>query len=151
MKVSTTALLGFTVFSVAALASCAASTKLTSSWSDPAAADRNFKKIVVVGVTPNTAVRRMYEDDFAAELQTRGITAVTSYSFAGEGQLDKEATAAKLHELGADGVIVTRLVDKETVQTYYPPTYSTMAAPSAYYGGWYGYCSMGSPSTLSPG
>jgi len=104
-----------------------------------------------VGVTPKTSSRRMYEDSFVQELQARGITAVSSYSVAGEGQLEKDAAAAKLKEIGADGVIVTRLVDQETYQTYYPPTYSSVAAPSAYYGGWYGYYSMGYSYMSTPG
>lgn len=151
MKLSSPARLGIAALFLAALTSCAASTQLTSSWADPAAQNRNFKKIVVVGATPKAATRRMYEDDFAAELRTRGIDAVASYTFAGEGQMDKDAAIAKLKEIGADGVIVTRLVDKETVQTYYPPTYSSVAAPSAYYGGWYGYYSMGYSYMSSPG
>jgi len=143
--------LGFAAIAVAALASCAASTKLTSSWTDPAAANRNFKKVVIVGATPNTAARRMYEDDFSAELKSRGIEPIASYTVVGEGQIDKDAAAAKLKEMGVDGVIVTRLVDKEQVQTYYPPTYSTVGAPSAYYGGWYGYYNMGYSYMSSPG
>jgi len=92
-----------------------------------------------------------HEDDFAADIQSRGINAVSSYSLTGEGQLDKDAAAAKLQEIGADAVIVTRVVDQETVQNYYPPTYSTVAAPSAYYGGWYGYYSLGYTYQTSPG
>jgi len=151
MNLSRPARIGIAALSLAALASCAASTQLTSSWGDPAAANRNFTKVVVVGASPNAATRRMYEDAFVAELQSRGIQGIASYSFAGEGQIDKEQAVAKLKEIGADGVIVTRLVDKETVQTYYPPTYSSVAAPSAYYGGWYGYYSMGYTYQSSPG
>jgi len=152
MKLSTSALLTLAAFSVAALTSCAASTQLTSSWADPAETNRNFHKIVVVGVTPNSSTRRLYEDAFVRELQTRGVTGMTSYqTFAGEGQLNKDEAVAKLKDIGADAVIVTRLVDKETVQTYYPPTYSTVGAPSAYYGGWYGYYNMGYSYMSSPG
>ena len=143
MKLRSSIRLALAVTSLAALASCTASTQLTSSWTDPTASQRSYKKIVVVGVTTRTPARRMYEDSFVQELQSRGITALSSYSLTGEGQLDKDAAAAKLKEIGADGVIVTRLVDQETYQTYYPPTYSSVAAPSAYYGGWYGYYSMG--------
>ena len=104
-----------------------------------------------MGATPKNSTRRMYEDAFVADLQARGITGVQSYTFAGEGQIDKDAAVAKLKDLGVDGVIVTRLVDKETVQTYYPPTYSSVAAPAPYYGGWYGYYSTGYSYMSSPG
>lgn len=151
MKPSTTARLGLAVLAVSALASCGPATQLTSSWADPTAANRRYEKIAVVGATPRSPIRRKYEDAFVKELQSRGVPAVPSYQIAGEGQLDKDAAAGKLREAGCDAVIVTRLVDQETVQTYYPPTYSTMAAPSAYYGGWYGYYSMGYTYESSPG
>jgi len=143
--------LGLAALSLSALASCAGTTQLTSSWADPASANRGFKKIVVVGATPKNSTRRMYEDAFAKDLQVRGITGVQSYTFASEGQIDKDTAAEKLKEMGVDGVIVTRLIDKETVQTYYPPTYSSVAAPAPYYGGWYGYYSMGYSYQSSPG
>ena len=139
MKPSTTARLGLAVLAASALASCGPATQLTSSWADPTAANRRYQKIAVVGATPRSPIRRKYEDSFVKELQSRGVPGGQSYQIAGEGQLDKEAGAAKLREAGCDAIIVTRLVDQETVQTYYPPTYSTMAAPSAYYGGLYRY------------
>jgi hypothetical protein len=132
---------------LAALTSCGTSTKLSSSWVDPAAPGHSYNKLIVVGVAQNAGVRRTFEDEFVKELQSRGVNAAQSYQVLGEGKIDKAAAAAKLREVGADGVIVTRLVDQQTVNTYYPPTYS--AAPSAYYGGWYGYYNMGYMS--SPG
>lgn len=151
MKPSRAIGLGIAALSVAALMSCSAGTSLVSSWADPASADRTYQKVVVVGVTTKSSIRRMYEDMFVKDLSERGIQAIASYSFAGEGQLDKEQANAKLKEMGADAVIVTRLVDQQTVHTYYPPTYSTVAAPSAYYGGWYGYYSLGYTYESSPG
>ena len=151
MKFSTTARLATGALALLTLTSCAATSQLTTSWADPGAANRSLKKVVIVGATPNAAARRMYEDTFANDLRARGIDAIPSYSVAGEGQLSKEEASAKLKELGADGVIVTRLVDKESYENYYPPTYSTYAAPSAYYGGWYGYYSMGYTYMSSPG
>jgi hypothetical protein len=151
MKLHPYTQLGFAALSLVALAACAPTTQLTSSWADPTMANRGFKKVVVVGASPNNSVRRMFEDQFAAVLKTRGIEGIQSYTFAGEGQIDKDAAAAKLRDLGVDGVIVTRLIDKETVQTYYPPTYSSVAAPAPYYGGWYGYYSMGYSYQSSPG
>ncbi len=143
---------GIAALAATALTSCAASTQLTSSWVDPEAASRTHKKIVVVGVTPQGSMRRMFEDQFVNELRKRGIDAMASYTQVGEtGKLDQAQAEAKLKELGADGVMVTRLVDQETVQEYYPPSYTTVAAPSAYYGGWYGYYSLGYSYMSSPG
>ena len=151
MKIRTHARIALAALVLVTFASCAAPSKITSSWSDPAIANHNFKKVVVVAATPNAAVRRQFEDYFVTELRARGVEGMASYSFSGEGQLDKDAALAKLREVGADGVVVTRLVDKQQYETYYPPTYSTVAAPSAYYGGWYGYYSMGYSYMSSPG
>ena len=152
MKRMTSARLAAAAIVAATLTSCAASTQLTSSWADPAAAGHVFKKIVVVGVTDKAPIRREYEDAWTRELTARGIDAVPSYTFGGaDAKLDKDAAMSKLQENGAEAVLVTRLVDKETVNTYYPPSYSTVAAPSPYYGGWYGYYSMGYSYMTSPG
>ena len=136
---------------VVVLASCAASTQLMHSWADPAAAGHQFKKIVVVGATPQSATRRTYEDAFTQELAARGVQAIPSYQLVGEGQVDKDAASQKIRDAGCDGILVTRLVDKSTEQTYYPPTYSAVAAPAPYYGGWYGYYNMGYTYMSSPG
>lgn len=136
---------------IVVLASCSASTQLMHSWADPSMAGHQFKKVTIIGATPQAATRRMYEDAFAQELAKRGIQAVPSYQELGEGQLDKDASLAKLKADGFDGVVVTRLLDKQTEQTYYPPTYSAMAAPAPYYGGWYGYYNTGYSYMSSPG
>jgi len=149
MNISRIMRYGVAAPALAALGACSAPTQLTSDWADPAQSGATYKKIVVVGITPKAAGRRAYEDAFVAELQSRGIEAIPSYTFGGTGQIDKDAAMAKRKEIGADGVLVTRLVDKEIVQNYYPPTYASV--PSAYYGGWYGYYSTGYSYMYSPG
>jgi hypothetical protein len=151
MRFSGSLQIGIAVLAMAALTSCTAGTQLTSSWAEPTAAGKTYQKYVVVGATDRAPTRHRYEDAFVTALHQRGLTAVASYSVAGDGRLDKDAAAAKLQEIGADAVIVTRLVDQESYQEYYPPTYSTVAAPSAYYGGWYGYYSLGYSYQTSPG
>jgi len=151
MKTSSSLWIGGAVIALAAMTSCAPATQLTQSWAEPTAAGKTYQKIVVVGATERAPTRHRFEDAFVTALKMRGVTAIPSYSVAGDGRLDKEAAAAKLQEVGADAVIVTRLVDQESYQEYYPPTYSTVAAPSAYYGGWYGYYSLGYTYETSPG
>jgi hypothetical protein len=152
MNRSLYARLCFVALSLAMLPSCGPTTQLTSSWSDPAFANRGYKKIVVVGASPVTTIRRMYEDTFVADLKSRGVEGISSYTVVGEEQpIDKEVASAKLKEAGVDAVIVTRLIDRESVETYYPPTYSSVAAPGPYYGGWYNYYSVGYTYMSSPG
>ena len=133
------------------LASCGANTQLTSAWSEPRAGGGTFKKIAVLGIAPTDAARRVYEDSFARQLARYGVEGVPTYTVFTGDKIDKDAGAAKLREMGVDGVVVTRIVDQQTVQTYYPPTYSMVAPPPAYYGGWYGYYNMGYSYMSSPG
>ena len=141
---------GLAVMALVTLLSCAAGTRLTSSWAEPTAAGRSFQKFCVVAIAQRPPRRRMFEDMFMNALTRRGLSAVSSYTFA-EGRLDKEAAKAKLEEIGADAVIVTRLVDQQSIREYYPPTTVAYAAPSAYYGDWYGYYALGTSFTSTPG
>jgi hypothetical protein len=106
---------------------------------------------MVLGVSRKPGPRRIFEDTFAAALGAQGVTAVPSYTVIGEGQADSVKTSAVLQEGRFDGMFVTRLVDKRTVDSYYPPTTTYVTAPSAYYGGWHGYYSTGYAYTSASG
>ena len=143
MKSNALMRLGVAACAAAVLSSCASSTQLTKSWADPGAANRSYQKLVIVGVSANTTLRRSYEDSFVEALKLRSVPSTPSYTFTGEGPLDRAAVNAKVKEMGADAVLVTRLVDQETVDQTYPPSYSTAGPPPAYHAGWHGYYSIG--------
>jgi outer membrane lipoprotein SlyB len=139
----------FAILLLVSLAGCA-STTLTGSWADPKYTSGEFKKIMVVGVAKREAVRNIFEDAFVTRLREHSSDGIQSRTLGlGDGQIDKETLAAKLTELGCDGVLVTRFIDQKTEQTYYPP--SGYAVPSAYYGGYYGYYSGAYAMAYSPG
>ncbi|HSB51712.1 MAG TPA: hypothetical protein VLD40_03555 [Dissulfurispiraceae bacterium] len=120
------------------LASCATTT-LTSTWKDPSYDGGKLKKILVVGVTKKPAMKRIFEDEFVAQLRVKGLDGVASYTVMPQDEApDKNALTALVNKLGVDGVIVTRLVDKKTIETYYPPQVTYVPNPG-YYGGWYSY------------
>jgi len=131
---------GVAVFCASLVASCG-TTSMKSAWKDDSYQTAP-KKIMVIGLSKNQGVRRFYEDQFVSVLQTRGVQGIPSYQhFSGEGRVDSATAIAKMKELGADAVLITRLLDKKTVETYYPPSVTYMG-PSyypSYYGGWYGY------------
>lgn len=131
------------------LASCA-TTKLTGSWADPTYSSGHFKKIMIVGVARRELMRRIFENTFTAQLKTHGVEGVPSGMFSpGAGQLDRDALATKVAELGCDGVLVTRLIDARHQTTYYPPT--GYAVPVAYHGGYYAYYHGAYALAYSPG
>jgi hypothetical protein len=131
------------------LSSCA-TTVMTGSWVDPTYTSGPFKKVMIVGVAKREAVRLMFEDAFAAQLRAHGVEAIPSGTvLPGTQQLDDKAMASKLAELGCDGVIVTRLLDKRTRTTVYPPT--GYVVPVGYYGGYYSYYRGAYAMMYSPG
>ncbi len=129
--------------------SCATTT-LTGSWADPTYAGTYFKKIMIVGVARRELLRRVFESTFTDRLKAHGVEGVPSGSFApGTEPVDKDLMAAKLAELGCDGVLVTRLIDKRTQTTVYPPT--GYAVPVGYHGGYYSYYHGAYTIAYSPG
>jgi hypothetical protein len=133
---------------VALLAGCG-TTRLTSVWKDPLYQVRPAK-VLVVAISDKAVSRRIMEDEFVAQMQRRGTEAIASYTLLGDQQQDDRAAIAdKVKELGADSVLMARLVDKQTVRIYVPdmPYY-----PPTYYNTWpeyYGYRSLHTPGYIA--
>lgn len=142
--------LNFLVLVVMLLGGCA-STQLTSVWKDPA-----YKvhptKVMVIGVAKMPMKRRIFEDEFVAQFKLHGKDAVASYKvLSDKKQDDQEAIAAKVKELGADAVLITRMVSKKKVKVYVPsmPYYPPQYPP--YYGRWPDYYDYGYRAMYTPG
>jgi hypothetical protein len=133
---------------VAILATACTTTQLTAVWKDPSYQARPAK-IMVVGVAKNPVNRRLFEDEFVRQLKSRGTDAIASYTVVpDEKQADQDAIAKKVAELGADTVLITRLVSKKIVQVYVP---GTPYYPPPYYGSWPDYYGYGYRYMYTPG
>lgn len=133
---------------VAMLLAACATTQLTSVWKDPSYQTRP-SKIMVVGMAKNAINRRLFEDEFVRQLKSRGTDAIASYTMLSDKlQGDEAAIAQKVKDLGADTVLITRLVSKKTVQSYVPPT---PYFPPPYYGSWPDYYGYGYRYMYTPG
>lgn len=136
---------------MAMLVTACASTQITSVWKDSSYQARPAR-IMVVGVAKKSVNRRLFEDEFVRQLKSRGTDAIASYTVLPDVQQgDSAAIAKKVAELGADTVLVTRLVSKKTVQVYVP---GTPYLPPPFYGTWpdyygYGYRYMYTPGYIS--
>src|ERR1019366_4038825 len=133
---------------IAMLLTACASTQLTSVWKDPGYQARPTK-IMVIGVARSAVNRRLFEDEFVRQLKSRGTDAIASYTvLSDEQQGDPAAIAKKVTELGADTVLITRLVSKKIVQVYVPgsPYY-----PPPFYGTWPDYYGYGYRYMYTPG
>ena len=123
----------------ALMTSCAPTTKLEKSWTDPSLKtekDIPFKKIFVMAATKDESSNRIVEDKIAAAI--KNATAVQSYTYTKPGE-DQAAVEQRLRTDGFDGIILMRLKSVEQSQNY---------VPGSSYGGWYGY-RYGSPGYVT--
>ena len=135
------------LISILAASGCATKA-IMSQWSNPdytySERAAPFKRIMVIGVTDQTAIRRNFEDEFVAELKSAGVDALPSYGFFPEsGKVAGARPNEAVQRSRADGVIITRLtgVDQRTEITpgfYDPPAVGIYGwYSSAWYGGLY--------------
>jgi hypothetical protein len=123
------------------VAAACASTKLTSTWRDPALGPLQFRKVVGIALSADPTVRRLAEDEFVRAVgPARGVAGYTLVSDEELG--DRDRVRARLEAAGVDGAVVYRLAAVEERQRWVPPTT---------YGGLWTYWGWASPQTLSPG
>ncbi len=136
-----------------ALAACAPTVKMLSSWKAPTFQEGSVKKVLVLGIAPDSALRRQFEDVFAAEFRARKVDSVPGYPWFPEPRtVAKDAAAEKVKAEHVSHVVVTRIVDKKSVQEYHPPVVMTAGVGyPGYYGSWGSYWSVGYSTAVSPG
>lgn len=132
------------------VAGCGSSMKVTDSWTDANYEGQRVQSIMVLGVAKETGTRRLFEDHFVEELQSRGTTAIVSYHLL-EGELTKEMIDDAVTDAGVTAIMVTRAVDKQKETVYTPGTTTVYGGYPGYYGSYYGYYNHGYSAVSSPG
>jgi len=129
-----------------------AKTKLLTSWKSPAAANAHpYKKVLIIGMSPNTGHRADFEDDLAAALTVQHIEVIPGNQllYRPEGTvMDPNYIREQIKANHIDAVIVARLVSVHESVTYVPPQ---AIAPYPYYGSLYGYYGYVAPIVYTPG
>ena len=101
-------------------ASCTTTTVMTDVWKDKSYQGK-AQKIVVIMVAKSPDMRNLFEDRFVGELDARGNNAFQSHTVIPMDQLhDKELVKSKVRTSGADTVLISRLVDTKTIESYMP-------------------------------
>jgi hypothetical protein len=126
------------------IASGCATKMIISEWSNPAynARSLSFKRILVIGTTDQTSIRRNFEDKFTSELRATRVNAVPSYQYIPEdGKVAEPRLKEAVLKSTADAVIITRLsrVEEriEVSPGYYDP-YPAFGLYGWYSSAWYG-------------
>jgi hypothetical protein len=88
-------------------------------------------------VAKSPDMRNLIEDRFSGELDVRGNNEFQTYSIIPMEQVrDKELVKSKIRSSGADTVLISRLVDTKTIESYNPGliTVVPFVVPDYYYG-----------------
>jgi hypothetical protein len=124
MRTSVAQILGWSIVAAALLLGGCAATQIINQWSNPSYPAASFKRIMVIGVSKQTSIRRTFEDEFVAQLRVAGTDAAPGYEFIPEdGPAEEPRLARAVKQAGADAVITTRLVRVEKQAEYIPGTY----------------------------
>lgn len=99
------------VLAIAALAGCTQSIRATGDWAEGATRPQTFKKLLVVGVSPDYNQRCNFEWILATKMRSPTVEAITSCSLMkADVLLSRESFEPVIKSSGADGVVATRLV-----------------------------------------
>lgn len=99
------------ILAIAGLAGCTQSVRATGAWSEGATRPQSFRKLLVVGVSPDYNQRCNFEWVLATKMRSETVNAITSCSLMkSDVQLSRESIERVIQSSGADGVVATRLV-----------------------------------------
>ncbi len=120
----------------AVLGGCA-STTIVNQWENASDRGPPCKQLLVVGVTPNASVRRVFEDELVKVALARGVVAIPSYTLIPEdGPVPDARLAEAVRRAAVDCVLTTRVVQVAT-QLEVVPQPGVWGPPFGFYG-WYG-------------
>jgi hypothetical protein len=128
------------LLAIALLSGCTA-TQITAVWKDPALGPFQFRRVVGIAMSQDTALRRLAEDEFVRAVGAP--TAVAGYSIIPDDEMqNKDQVRARIEAAGVDGAVVFRVVSVEDQERWVPPTY---------YGDAWGYWGFAAPMVYQPG
>lgn len=97
-----------------ALSGCASQGKVTGSWAEGAPRDQTFKRVLVVGVSPDLDARCNFERFLAARIRSEHTVAMTSCAAVTKRDpLTRESIEEAVKAKQADAVVATILVSRE--------------------------------------
>ncbi len=96
------------------------STSLSGSWRNPDY-QQTIRKVYLVGVSRQATQRRIFEDEFAGELEKYGIQAMASYRELDDAEgAGQEQIMAKARSGNANALLITRILGRHTEEVVRP-------------------------------
>ena len=101
----------FLAFLVMLIMTGCSSVSLRSSWKDTGVPAKQYRKLLVVGISEKSQMREVFEEVFASEVIKKGFVGIASYTITGvNGKISRAGLEEAVKKTGADGVITTRMV-----------------------------------------
>jgi hypothetical protein len=131
------------------------SSRITSSWKAPDVQQKQFKKVLVLGLLreKDRVLKEKMEEHIVSDLKTLGYDAVCSceeYSPKTFENMNEGQALQKLSGTGIDAVLTVVLLDK-TRERYYVPGRVYYTPYNTYYRRWWGYYSTMYDRIYEPG
>jgi hypothetical protein len=124
------AISGILLFAAALMTlSCASSMQLTNNWRNSTYTGPAYKKIMVVAMTKQDDMRQSLEDEFAKQLQSRGVEAAACHECIPDpDKVTREELAKVSQGMGIEAYLIVRVLGVGTeIQSYQADTPSTTA------------------------
>lgn len=146
----------FTLFLISLyIVSCGPSHKITSSWVNPNFdRSKKYSKVFILVLNQNQSTKNILETDLAKAAQEKGFAVIKSSeyftpSFGREELPGHDEIMSRVKQLGCDGILTVRLVDKQKEQRYVPGVNNNMMMmggmgmrPGMGFGGFHGGMGM---------
>lgn len=131
----------------------AKSVKMVTSWLNPQYQGQKFRKVLVIGVAQDLAVRADFEDQMASQIARPDMETIPGNQILlrpdPHAKPDFDYLRAQINSNHIDAVVVSRLLSVDTKVTTVPS--STYTAPFPYYYSFYGYLGAVYPVMYDPG
>ena len=110
--------------------SCSTSV-LVDEWNDPSFHESPLNKILVIAIRKNPVQRRIWEDAFVREFSKKHVQATSSYKLFPDALPDTDQVIETVQKNGFDGILITRILQKET-ETHYVESYISTESKTRY-------------------
>jgi hypothetical protein len=121
---------------LAVLTGCSSTTSMDQVWHDPGRTAAPLGKTLVIAVAPRADTTAALENEWVKQLQGRGIDAQALHvMLPGDAQPDKQRVVELAKANAINSVLVTRIVDKKTIERQVAVGGPPIGAPGPY-GSW---------------
>ena len=125
--------------------------KLVASLKNPSYSGQHLRKVLVIGMSNDPAIRSDFEDAMANKLARDGVEAIPGHTILlrpDSANLDMDYLKAQIREHHIEAVLVSHLVRVEKNITYIPG--QSYMVPYPYYNSFYGYYPVVYQQVYSP-